>query len=141
MAVRAGSQWFAIPARLDRFVGPMPAISCIPKASPALLGLINLRGAIVAVVCLKRRLDAGAAAGSPAFPSVMIACEDAMFALGVDEVGDVLAPGDREILATSPHLEPALAAYLNGVMRTPETLLPILDLERLLDFRAAPLAA
>lgn len=66
LAFHAGGVRYGIPAAQVRAVAPLPALTAVPLAPPALIGLANLRGEATPVIALSRLLDRpeGAPAGS-----------------------------------------------------------------------------
>lgn len=109
------------------------AITPIPLMKKEIAGLINLRGRVVVAVRLRQRL--GAAPGN-APESIAIGFERAgeRFALLADRVGDVLALPDSARTALPPHFDAAQSRYMRELYKCCVGLIPILDVERLLDF-------
>lgn len=107
----------------------------VPLAPEGVTGLINLRGQIVPVVDLRRRLCTSAAAGSPAGMNVVVRSTDGPVSLEVDGVGDVLEIGGHERLAALPPTIGGIDRRLvRGVFTRPEGLLLVLDVDRALEW-------
>lgn len=64
LLARAGGRWFGCPLGDVREVLPLGALARLPGAPPHVLGLLNVRGRLVTVLDLGRRLDAAATGGA-----------------------------------------------------------------------------
>ncbi|HEU4628873.1 MAG TPA: chemotaxis protein CheW [Gemmatimonadaceae bacterium] len=60
LLARAAGRWFGCPLHDVREVLPLGALARLPGAPPQVLGLLNVRGRLVTVLDLGRRLDPGA---------------------------------------------------------------------------------
>jgi len=103
--------------------------------------VLNLRGRIVTAVDLRLRLGMPARTdGRPAM-AVGIELKGESYGLLIDSVGEVmkLADGTRE--ANPVNLDAGLARVSAGVHRLDGQLLVILDVDRVLEMTADPLAA
>ena len=130
-----GSQMFGIPILTVENVLQIGDVARVPLAPPAIKGAINVRGRIVTVidvrVCLG--LPAQKANGHDTY-GVTVEHRHHLYTLLVDTVGDVvsLAPGLYE--SNPSTLDPLWRACAAGVYRTPDRLMVVLDVERLLAF-------
>jgi purine-binding chemotaxis protein CheW len=71
-------------------------ITRVPQAPPAVLGLLHLRGRIVPVIDMRRRLGFPEAAGAAARTHLVLRLNDDWYSLLVDEMLDVVeVPEDR----------------------------------------------
>lgn len=87
LTLRAGGERFAVPAPFVREVARMPRLTRVPHAPRALLGLANIRGAVVPVLSLAELVEC--AGGGER--RVVVVDDGALFGLaveGVDELGD-----------------------------------------------------
>lgn len=104
-----------------------PALTPVPLASALVSGLINLRGQIVPAIDLALALGAEPSPDGPAM-SVVVRTDDGTYSLLVDEVHDVVVASPTLRLPPPPHLSPGLRDLVDGVYKTPDALLMILDL-------------
>ncbi len=138
LAVQALGQTFALPIAYAQSVFRIEDLTRVPLAAPHLLGLVNLRGHILAVACLNRRLCADAAplgVGSLAI-EIMIGTET--LALAVENVGDVLEARGEHFLTTEEHVDGSYASVSLGALRwgeSGETAMTVLDVRALFEFR------
>jgi purine-binding chemotaxis protein CheW len=121
LVVRAGAHRVAIPLEQAReILAPRP-VTRLPGSAPWIAGLLNLRGRVLTVVDLDRRLGADAAVG----PVVVVEGDGRVLGLRVTAVEAVrMAEGEDQ------PVEPALSAegVFRGLAPFPGGLVPVLDL-------------
>jgi purine-binding chemotaxis protein CheW len=69
----------------------------LPNAAPHVLGVINLRGAIIAVYDLRRRLDLGASALTRSSVVIVVDLGDRLAGILADAVSDILNVTSEEL--------------------------------------------
>ena len=124
--VVAGERW-ALPVEAVSEVQQIVAFATLPAADGALVGYVDLRGEVVAVVDGRLLLGREAASWDPSMDLVVVTDGDARVALVVDEVRGVGG-------AVAPHgaSSPAEAATPVGAfVRDAEGLLPVPDIAAL----------
>ena len=133
--VRAGGHPWALPAQAVQAVFRIAAIAPVPLAPPAIEGLVNLRGRVVVAVNLARRLLGADQTGIGSGPSLAVAIEHGadVFALTIDDVGDVASIGPTDRMDLPPHVPADLARLTKAWFRTRDGLVPLLDIDRLVD--------
>lgn len=134
-------QLFGLPiARVQDVFAPT-RVTRVPLAPLEVAGVLNLRGRIVTVVDMRKRL--GLATGPSAASTMAIGIEwrGEAYGLLVDSVGEVMRISDALRAANPVNLDPRLAAVSAGVYRLESELLIVLDVERVLDFESATRAA
>ncbi|MGH9341629.1 MAG: chemotaxis protein CheW [Acidobacteriota bacterium] len=111
----------------------LPEVTPMPRIPEDIRGVINLRGQIIAVVDLSRRL--GVIHGSVSEPEHVIIVELDKFTVGmiVDEVPEVIKLSEENI-EQSPYLiqHSVDREYIVGVAKTGQRLIVVLDLLRVL---------
>jgi purine-binding chemotaxis protein CheW len=126
-----GSEAYALDImRIKEIIQPQK-ITPVPKVPPFIEGVIELRGAILPVVDLRKRFDLPATPATRATKYVIVAIEGRIVGLVVDAVGEVLRVGRGEISPTPP-LQGDAAQYFAGVCRHAGRILLMLDLDRIL---------
>ncbi|HUU67359.1 MAG TPA: chemotaxis protein CheW [Methyloceanibacter sp.] len=129
--------------RLDRVrdVFVPQNISTVPLAPPEVAGLLNLRGRIVTVLDLRRRL--GLPPRDDGEPTVAVGIEDRgeLYGLIADRVGDVLWLKPSSFEANPANLDPRWAQLCAGVYRLDGDLMVVLDVDKVLDFSQFGVAA
>lgn len=132
MSFRVGAQWFGVPVLAVQEVLAVQRLARIPLAPPEVTGLLNLRGQLVTAINLHRVL----AAGSPpegVTMNVVVRDVDELFALVVDEVGDVVSVAPQSIEPLPATLDTCWRDACDGVVRWPHGLLAVLEPGRLLN--------
>lgn len=106
------------------------AVHPLPGAMEGIEGVVNLRGAVVPVIDLRKKLKT--AAVPPPAPEHILIVEAQRQKIGliVDRVNEVLAVREDQIQKTQPFME-RNAAYVGGIFRVGERLIILLDLEQL----------
>lgn len=124
---------YGLPVEAIHTVFQIVAVTSVPLAPPAILGLVNLRGKIVTAVSLRRRMR-NDATHEPSDLAVGVEHRGESFALIVDEVGDVITLNAETRIETPPHLG-AEALKIAAVHRLDDVILPVLDLDWVLTFQ------
>jgi purine-binding chemotaxis protein CheW len=125
-------QLCGLPARSVRDVLRHQVIAPVALSSPEIVGVLNLRGHIVAAIDLRRRLELPKAVEGE--PRYVVITEDGgeMFALLADMISDVVSPPPEQFEAIPPTLPANWARYSTGLYRLENRLMIVLDLPRLL---------
>jgi purine-binding chemotaxis protein CheW len=107
-------------------------ITRIPLAPPEIAGSLNLRGRIVTVIDLRRRLRLPPAPEGMARMSVVAEQGGELYALLVDQVSEVMSLPASAFEPIPPTLPPSWAQFSTAICRLQGKLLVILDVGRLL---------
>src|SRR5690606_17396714 len=114
-------------------------VTRVPLAPPEIAGVLNLRGRIVTLIDLRRRLGVNADAGAEMAIGVELNGES--YGLLIDAVGEVLKLDDDEREPNPLNLGPALARVSAGIHRLDGQLLMVLDVDRVLEIGGMAAAA
>jgi len=120
--VRAGGEHYALPVEGVREIARRDRITPVPGAPPAVLGVWNLRGDVVAAIDLAAML--GLAPGDGEGRIVVVEEGERHAGLAVEEVLEV------EALPTT--LEPVDSPYLAGATLVDQVQVGVIDLHALL---------
>lgn len=132
VSIRIGRQAFGVPVLRVQDVIAQTAINRVPLGPPEVAGSLNLRGRIVTAIDMRRRLGMEPRSAEEGFMSVIVERNGELYALLVDDVGDVLW------LAQSSHepppvtLTPDWRALCSGLYRLEGELLLVLKVEEVL---------
>ncbi|WP_460124371.1 chemotaxis protein CheW [Pseudomonas sp. H3_G09] len=135
---RLGEEWLGLATRSLVEVAPLQAIHSLPhQRSRALLGVANVRGALVACLSLVELLDldgsVAPASGGRVMPRMLIiAAHGGPVVVPVDEVDGIHAIDERILDAASQSGAQASAKYTRGVLQYRGRSLRWLDEEQLL---------
>lgn len=130
---RVGDAMYALDIlRIKEIIRPQK-LTRVPKAPDFVEGVINLRGAVIPIIDLRKRFELSATTEDDRKTRVII-CSLAGKILGlmVDEVAEVRRYGRQEIQPTPQYLKGRGAEFFHGVCRRDEELIMVIDLERIL---------
>ena len=136
-----GGQLFGLPISRVQDVFLPERLTRVPLAGPDIAGLLNLRGRIVTVIDMRRRLDLPAQQGAGRPMAVGVEHKGESHGLLIDEIGEVLKLPAASREDNPVNLDARLARVSAGVHRLDGRLLVILDVERVLDVGAVAAAA
>lgn len=137
VTVTIAGQLLGIPIlSVEDVLGPQK-ISQIPKADPAVAGVLNLRGRIVTAIDVRRRLGLPPSDSNANLMSVVVEHDREPYSLLIDSVGDVLKVPTSSYERNPATLDPRWAQVSAGIYRLDDELLVALEVGALLDFDAA----
>lgn len=139
---RLGDITFAIPIAHVEDVFTTPAITPVPLAQKHVMGLLNLRGKVMTVICLSCRLDLKRPDGASVETlTIGVTHRGESHGLLVPDVGEVVAlPVDgREPVPA--HFNAGWISCAAGLHKLGEQLIVELDVAALLQIHSAPQAA
>jgi purine-binding chemotaxis protein CheW len=117
--------------RIKEIINPLH-VTGVPRAPAFIEGVIELRGAILPIVDLRKRFDLPATAQSRATKYIIVAIEGRIVGLIVDGVGEVLRVPRAELRAAPTFVSGETAAYFSGVCRHGNRIIMVLDIDRVL---------
>ena len=127
---RIGELDFALPLASVERVVRAAAVSPLPGAPAAILGMLVVHGEVVAVANMRERFGLPARALAPDDHLVIARTPRRRLAIVVDAAHEVVQCDGDEVLA-SERVVPGLE-HVHGVVRTPDGLLLVHDLDRFL---------
>ncbi len=127
-----GRHWCGIPLESVQEAVVAGAVTPVPLAPPAVVGLVNLRGRVLTVVDLARvlRLEAGRPTGGGMLVVLDGAWQDV--ALLVDRMDDVVTVEAASLEPPPETLEEEIRGLITGAFERPEGIVLFLDLDRIL---------
>jgi purine-binding chemotaxis protein CheW len=133
--VVAGGEIFGLPVAAVHTIFRTETVTPVPLGPKEVLGLVNLRGKIAVAVSLRRRLQMPDAISTTDNLAIGIEHRGESFALIVDEVGDVILLEAGSQIPSPTHLKPLLTQHTSAFHRMEKSILPILDLNTVFDFK------
>lgn len=130
-----GTQLYAIPLLTVKEVISKPEVTMVPNMPPHFEGMFNLRGQILAVFSIRKKIAAKAQEKSNSNGDVVIVIEQDGTIAGmiVDEVTRVLH-ADANMIKTAPLKEDDPARkFIEAVIQTEDELVPIINVAKLLE--------
>jgi len=129
---RVGDQLYGLDIlRIREIVRPQK-LRPVPKAPAYIEGVMDLRGAVIPVVDLRRRFDLEIPPNNRQTRIMISALSGRIVGLLVDEVSEVRNYGRKEIQPAPHFLSGNGVEFFLGVCRRDDDLVLILDLEKLL---------
>lgn len=111
----------------------MHEMTPVPLAPGYVRGLINLRGQIVTVIDLGKRLMDRTIEISAESMNLVVKADDNIACLLVDEIGDVLDVDDTAMEPVLPTLKTINREYVRGIHKLENEILIVLEADRLID--------
>jgi purine-binding chemotaxis protein CheW len=134
LTVVIGSQLLGIPVSEVQDVFEPQGITCVPLAPPEVGGVLNLRGRIVTIIDLRRRLSMPPRAGEQSMMAVGVEWRGESYGLLIDLVGEVIPLDAGQIEPSPENLGFAWSGLSRGVYRLRDRLLIVLDMNQLMSF-------
>jgi purine-binding chemotaxis protein CheW len=140
LTLTLADQLCGVPVLGVRDVLAGQTIARIPLAPPEVAGNLNLRGRIVTAIDLRERLRLPPRPADMPAMSIVTEQGSELYALLVDQVSEVVTL-KRHALEPNPPTMPAIwTDNSQGIYRTDESLLVVLDVDRLLALDVAAAA-
>jgi purine-binding chemotaxis protein CheW len=110
-------------------------ITRVPLAPPDICGLIDLRGQIIPVLDLQRRLEVQTNTSSLSMDegleyNIVVRISDDMVSLRVDNIGDIIQLADADLEPPIATLQGKIRNFLEGVYKLEENFFLVLDPEK-----------
>jgi purine-binding chemotaxis protein CheW len=136
-----GGQLFGLPILRVQDVFAPERLTKVPLAPAEIAGVLNLRGRIVTLIDMRRRLGLGQREDSSPAMAVGVESRGESYGLLIDSVGEVLKLADIACEPNPTNLDRGLATVSTGIYRLDGQLLMVLDVDRVLDIAVKAAAA
>lgn len=131
---RIGDEEFGVEINQVREIVKLVSITRMPKAPMFIEGVVNLRGQIITVIDLAKRLDLPSKGRTETSRIMVVEVNDNTVGMIVDSVSEVLRLSTDEIEDTPSLIETEVhEQYLRGVGKIGDRLLILLDLNSVLN--------
>lgn len=127
---------YGVDVRLVQEIIRLSVITQVPRAPEFIRGVINLRGRIIPVIDLKRRLGLGEVEPGRQTRVVVIHVRERLVGLLVDGASQVLRVPVSTIEAAPEEVTEIDANYVRGVAKLEKRLIILIDLVKILGFEA-----
>lgn len=132
LSFRLADEEYALEILSVREIRGWQRVTRIPHAPPFVLGVLNLRGAVVPVMDLRRRFGLPDAEYTSTTVTIIVAVGQRLFGIVVDAVSDVLDVAAAQ-LRPPPDFGSAIdTAYIKGLTAQGDRMVMLLDADRLL---------
>jgi purine-binding chemotaxis protein CheW len=133
---RVGTELFGVPIAKVQEIVRVPAIARIPQAPDFVEGVINLRGRVITVVDMHKRLSRAMTVEGRERDRksriLVVEVEGRLVGVIVDEVREVIKLQPEQVEAAPPMVAGLSNQYINGVGKLPDDLLVLVDIEKIL---------
>lgn len=130
---KIGEEEFGVEINQVREIVKLVSITRMPKAPTFIEGVVNLRGQIITVIDLSRRLDLPSSGRTEATRIMVVEIGENTVGMIVDSVSEVLRLSENDIEDTPSLIETEVhEKYLRGVGKSEDRLLILLDLNEVL---------
>jgi purine-binding chemotaxis protein CheW len=127
-----GREEYGVDVRLVQEIIRVAEITPVPRAPEFVKGVINLRGRIIPVVDIKRKLGLGEVAVVRLSRIVVVKIKDRLIGLLVDGASQVLKVAVSTIEAAPEEVVEVDATAIRGVAKLPGRLIILMDLMKIL---------
>ncbi|MDQ1372191.1 MAG: purine-binding chemotaxis protein CheW [Candidatus Thermoplasmatota archaeon] len=131
---RLGDEEYAFDIAAVKEIRDLEQVAKVHRSPSFIEGVMNLRGKLVTIVDLRKRLSIEARAPDASSKIIVIEAPDAPVGFLVDEVTEVVKVGDGDIEAAPAYVADGLEAeYVKGIAKMGERLITIVDPVKILD--------
>lgn len=129
---KLGNEEYAINIMNVTEISPYEEIAKIPNVPNFVEGIINYRGHVIPIICLRKRFGINADKIDNNTRIIVISLEDKQVGFIVDEASQTIKIDDEQIDPASSISASVDMKYINGVGKVDNRLIIIIDLEKVL---------
>jgi purine-binding chemotaxis protein CheW len=107
-------------------------ITTVPGAQEFIIGIMNLRGQIVTVIDLGKKIGLSFPAKEKESNTIIVNSHDEYIGLLVGKMGDVIPVKAEKVAPPPVNIKGVLRSFIEGVLETDTDMIGILDVEKLL---------
>lgn len=133
VTLTVGGQWFGIPVLHVEDVLDRRDVAQIPLADRVIAGSINLRGRIVTVIDMRKRLKLPPREDKKPGMNVVVEHEGNLYSLQIDAVGEVMEVPSERYEKNPATVDPLWRDFSEGIYRLENRLLIVLNVAKLLN--------
>ena len=105
----------------------------VPQAPQYVLGILNLRGEIVTIIDLGKKLGLKSTEMSDKTRNIIVNSNGEHIGLMVEQISDVIQVEWEKVEAPPANIGEVQGRYFTGVFKTEDSLIGILDVEKVLE--------
>ena len=134
---RVGSELFGVPISAVQEIVRVPTIARIPQSPEFVEGVINLRGRVITVIDMRKRLgqtgmDLANDVAARKARILVVEAEGRLVGVIVDEVAEVLRLAEDQTEPAPPMVAGLSNQYIRGVGKLKDDLLILIEIEKIL---------
>ena len=127
-----GKEEFGVDINLVREISKIQDMLKVPNTPPFIEGLLNLRGQVLTIFNLRKRLGMEDQAFDENSKIIIVWYNDIQIGFTVDKVSEIIKVEEANVEATPPSITGIDKRFLSGVIKSGEHLLLALDLTKVL---------
>jgi purine-binding chemotaxis protein CheW len=108
-------------------------MTTVPQAPDYVMGILNLRGQIVTIIDLGKKLNLGATELNEMSRNIIVNSKDEYIGLLVSRISDVVEADLDKMEPPPANIGGVQGKFFKGVFKTKDRLIGILDVEKVLD--------
>ncbi len=129
---RVGDAIYGMDILRVQEINKLTDMTDVPQSQNYIKGIVNLRGQIVTVIDLSRKLGLDGCEVGSGTRNIIISSNDEYFGLLVDSIGDVVRAEWDRVEAAPANIGGVQGKFFNGVFKTERDLIGIIDVEEVL---------
>jgi purine-binding chemotaxis protein CheW len=134
IVVKIGDEQYGIDIALVDNIVRMQKITRVPKAPDHYMGVINLRGMVVPVMSIRRKMGLSDDVINNATRIIILKLEEqGLVGVLVDEVNEVIALGESEIDRNVKNSKKSDSSFINGIGKNGDGLVSIFEITAVVD--------
>ena len=134
IVVAIGNEQYGLDISYVDNIVRMCKITRVPKAPAHYIGVINLRGEIVPLMSLRRKMNLEDDVFTDITRIIILKTEEqGLVGIVVDEVKEVIALAEDEIDCNTQNSQSDKTQYINGIGKNGDELISILEISSILD--------
>lgn len=137
IAFRVNEQEFCMRTTSIREIRGWSPVTPIPQSPPDMLGVINLRGSVIPIVDLSRKLGMGATTANDRSAIIVGEVHDMVVGMLVDRVSDILTVSTARVQPVPEITTSFDKSFAEGIIATESGMICFLNLQRLFREREA----
>jgi purine-binding chemotaxis protein CheW len=132
---RIGAEWYAVRVSDVREIFQEYSVTPIPCVPQFILGVINIRGEILSVTDCAAMMGMGAIdmSGDVVPPAIVVADEETVTALVVDEIGDIQDVPIDSVEPPISIIDRAQAQFIAGSVHVGDSMVGLISLDKVLE--------
>lgn len=128
ICVKLGNEQYGIDIQYIETIGRLQKITRVPKAQPYFLGVINVRGEVIPVMSLRRRMNLENDTFTNKTRIIILKIEHVSVGVVVDEVREVVNLKEADIEKVTHSSKDEKNSFINGVGKYEDQLISLFDI-------------
>ncbi len=134
IVVKIGSEEYGIDIKYVDNIIRMQKITRVPKAQPYFKGVINLRGEVVPVMSIRKKMDLEDAEETNKSRIIILKIEEHnLLGIVVDEVSEVVNLDENQIDEPARDSKSGKNSFINGIGKNGDDLISLFDINSIID--------